>query len=151
MEAYWPLGIVLGWALSFLQQIYTRRQDRKDEKWKQKQLRINTFLEKRWKTYSEALTFIHDVEGSLDNAGKLEAIKNKWSKWHPSSCLYLPDSVRDALNEAMKFILAIIPELGRPNGERDRVTFEEFKRKLQAAKTALTNLTEVGWLPPDLE
>jgi hypothetical protein len=162
VEFSWPLGMVIGWTLSFIQQIWTRWQDRKDEvrrqeqrrkdeKWKQKQLRINTFLEKRWKTYSEALTFIYDAEGSQKNERELAAIKKKWSKWHPSNCLYLPDSVRDALNEAMKFIPAITVELGRPDGERDRGTLEKFKRKLQDVKRALTNLQEVGWLPPELE
>jgi len=162
VEFSWPLGMVIGWTLSFIQQIWTRWQDRKDEvrrqeqrrkdeKWKQKQLRINTFLEKRWKTYSEALTFIYDAEGSQKNKGELAAIKKEWSKWHPSHCLYLPLSVRDALNEAMKFIPAITVELGRPTGERDRETLEKFKRKLQEVKTALTNLKEVGWLPPELE
>ena len=39
-------GVIIGSTFTFLQQIWTRWQDRKDEKWKQKQLRINTFLEK---------------------------------------------------------------------------------------------------------
>ena len=145
------VGVIIGSAFTFLQQIWTQWQDRKDEKWKQKQLRINTFLEKRWKTYSEGLTFIYDAEENQHNAEGLKAVQKKWSKWHPSNCLYLPDSVRDALNEAMKFIPAITVELGRPDGERHRGTLEEFKRKLQEVKTALTNLKEVGWLPPELE
>lgn len=157
------VGTIIGWALSFCQQRWARKQDRKDEvrrqeqrkkdeKWKQKQLRINTFLEKRWKTYSEALTFIYDVEGNQHNKGELEETKKKWSKWHPSNCLYLPDSVRDALFEAMKFTEAIIVDLGTPVGERvGRGTWEAFGEKLKEAKTALMNLSEVGWLPPDLE
>ena len=154
------VGIIIGWALSFWQQRWTREQDRKDdvrrqeqrrkdEKWKQTQLRINTFLEKRWKTYSEALTFIHDVEGNQRNAERLKAVQKKWSKWHPSNCLYLPFSVRDTLFEAMKFTTAIIVDLG--NQDNDRETWTKFKGKLQEVKTALTNLKEVGWLPSELE
>jgi len=162
LEIGWPLGMVIGWTLSFIQQIWTRWQDRKDEvrrqeqrrkdeKWKQKQLRINTFLEKRWKTYSQGLEFVYNLEGNQDNAERLKAVQKKWSKWHPSNCLYLPRSVREALNEAMKFTTAIIVDLGRPDGDRNIETQENFERKLQEAKTALMNLSGVGWLPPDLE
>lgn len=151
MEFNWPLAIVLGWALSFLQQIWTGKQKRKDEKWKQTQLRINTFLEKRLRTYSEDLEFVYDVEGNQHNAEGLKAVQKKWSKWHPSNCLYLPRSVREALNEAMKFTTAIIVDLGRPDGDRNRETWETFKGKLQEAKTQLMNLSDVGWLPKDLE
>ncbi len=162
MEFGWPLGMVLGWVLSFIQQIWTRGQDRKDEvrrqeqrrkdeKWKQTQLRINTFLEKRFKTYSEGLEFVCDVEGSQDNAEGLKAVQKRWSNWHPSNCLYLPLSVRDTLFEAMEFTTAIIVDLGRPDGDRNRETWEKFKGKLQEAKTQLMNLSDVGWLPKDLE
>lgn len=144
-------GTIIGSAFTFLQQIWTRWQDRKDEKWKQTQLRINTFLEKRFKTYSEGLEFVYDVEGSQDNAEGLKAVQKKWSKWHPSNCLYLPFSVRDTLFEAMKFTTAIIVDLGRPDGDRNRETWEKFKGKLQEAKTQLMNLSDVGWLPKDLE
>ena len=153
-------GIIIGWALSFCQQRWTREQDkkdevrrqeqrRKDEKWKQKQLRINTFLEKRWKTYSEGLEFVYEAEENQHDDGELEAVQKKWSKWHPSNCLYLPRSVRDALNEAMKFTTAIIVDLRNKTG--DKKTWEKFKEKREKARTQLMNLSDVGWLPEDLE
>jgi len=149
LEVYWPLGIILGWTLSFLQQIWTRKQNRKDEEWKQTQLRINTFLEKRLRTYSEGLEFVYDVEQYQRNARGLESVQKRWSKWHPSNCLYLPPSVRDALHGAMNFTTAIIVDLG--NQDNDRETWQTFKGKLQEAKTQLMNLSDVGWLPKDLE
>ncbi len=153
-------GITIGWALSFCQQRWTREQDkkdeirrkeqrRKDEKWKQTQLRINIFLEKRFKTYSEALEFVYDVEQHQHDVEELEAIQKKWSKWHPSNCLYLPPSVRDALNGAMIFTTAIIVDLG--NQDNDKETWKMFKEKLQEAKIQLMNLSDVGWLPEELK
>ena len=153
-------GITIGWALSFFQQRWTREQDkkdeirrqeqrRKDEKWKQTQLRINIFLEKRFKTYSEALEFVYDVEQHQHDAEELEAIRKKWIEWHPSNCLYVPPSVRNDLFVAMNMIAPIIVDLS--NQDRDKEIWRIFKEDLQNAKTRLMNLNDVGWLPEDLE
>lgn len=153
-------GIIIGWALSFWQQRWTREQDRKDEvrrqeqrrkdeKWKQKQLRINTFLEKRWKTYSEGLVFVLEVEEHQRNPDELKAIQNKWKEWYPSNCLYLPNSVREALRKAINFTTAIIVDIN--NKTENKETWETFKENQKEAKAALMNLSDVGWLPEDLE
>ncbi len=153
-------GIIIGWVLSFYQQRWTREQDKKDEvrrqeqrrkeeEWKQTQLRINTFLEKRWKTYSEGLEFVYEAEQHQHDAEELEAVQKKWSKWHPSNCLYLPPSVRDAFFAAMNMTAPIIVDLR--NQDRDREIWRTFKEDLQNAKTRLMNLNDVGWLPEELK
>lgn len=154
------IAVVVGYGLSFLQQLWSQKQQRKDEerrleesrkdeKWKQEQLRINIFLEKRFKAYSEGLEFIYDIEQNQTEANALEDVLGRWKKWYPLNCVYLPPSVNDDFFKAMNGTTLIIVDMN--NRERDRKTWDKFKNDILEAKNMFMDLKNVGWLPEDLK
>jgi len=154
------IAVVVGYGLSFLQQLWSQKQQRKDqerrleegrkdEKWKQAQIRINMFLEKRFKAYSEGLEFIYEVEQNQTKVEALESILERWKKWYPLNCVYLPPTVNDAFFGAMHGTNLIIIDL--KNREVDRETWNKFKKEIRESKKMFMDLKEVGWLPEDLK
>jgi len=154
------IAVVVGYGLSFLQQLWSLRQHRKDEKhnleesrkdemWKQTQLRINMFLEKRFTAYSEGLEFIYEVEQNQNEVEALESIDKKWKKWYPSNCIYLPPEVSTAFFNAMCDITLIIIDLN--NNEGNRETWDKFREETRTAKKCLMDLKDIGWIPEDLK
>ena len=132
------LLVLAGYWISFLQQ-----------KWKQKQIRVDVLIEKRMKVYGECLGFIYDVERHQTDTDELNRIYEKWAKWYPINVLYLPQAINHAFLGVMNWIVPIIRAL--KSNINDSETWETFKCNLKEAKTQLMNLKEVGWLPPELE
>ena len=154
------IAVVVGYCLSFLQQLWSLRQQRKDEvhkleesrkdeKWKQEQLRINLFIEKRFNAYSEGLEFIYEVEQNQNEAEALENIDKNWKKWYPLNCVYLPPEVNTAFFKAMCDITLIIIDLNNDEGNTE--TWNQFREETKTAKQNLMDLKDVGWLPEDLK
>ncbi len=132
------LLVLAGYGISFLQQ-----------KWKQKQVRTDTFLEKRMKVYGEGLEFVYEVEMNRTKDEELGRILERWKKWYPSNVVSLPPSVNNALFGAMHWTIPIIIDLHNKTGNKE--TWDKFNEELQNAKTSLMNLMEIGWLPEDLQ
>lgn len=132
------LLVLAGYGLSFLQQ-----------KWRQKQTRKDSLLDKRMKVYGEGLGFIYKVGMSQTNAEELERINQRFIKWYPSNVVYLPPSVNEALLGAMNWTVPIIHDLNC--NINDEKTWEKFEGYLREAKTSLVNLKDIGWLPKDLK
>jgi hypothetical protein len=126
-------GIIIGWALSSLQQ-----------KWKQKQIRIDVFIEKRLKSYSEALSFMHEAEMKQTEPSELKEVVAKWHKWLSQNAVYLPPSINEMVFEAifLTYMLTIT------HTHEDKLRFGRCRDKL---KKQLTELSNISWLPEDLK
>jgi len=154
------ITLVVGFGLSFLQQLWSMRQQRKneehklkesrkDEQWKQEQLRVNMFLEKRFNAYSEGLEFIYEVEQNQTEVDALEKINEKWKKWYPLNCVYLPPEVNTAFFNAMCGITLIIIDINNKDGNKE--VWKEFREETRTAKKFLMDLKDIGWIPDDLK
>jgi hypothetical protein len=115
----------------------------------QKQILIDSILGKRLTTYSEALSFIYDVEQNRTKADELDRIYERWKKWYQSNAASLPPSVNDTIFGAMFWAVLISEDLH--NRSVDRETPRGFTDRLQEAKTQIMNLKDIGWLPKDLK
>ena len=153
------ISVVVGWGLSSIQQYWDKErllklerwkqeQKREDDKWREAQQRINMFLEKRLGTYSEGLDLVYRVEMNQTSADVLDQIFDKWKEWYPLHVVYLPPAVNDDLFKAMNSVSLIRVDLGHVN--RNQKTWDMFNERLQAAKTSLMNLKDIGWLPEGL-
>jgi len=133
------IATIVGFLGSFFQQ-----------KWKQKQVRTDAFLDKRMNVCGDGLEFVYEVEHNQTNEEKLERIIERWKKWYPSNAVYLPPLVNDAIFSVMNWVVLVIIDLHN-DGKVDKETWKKFKEELQRAKTFLMNLKEIGWLPKDLK